>query len=225
MNIVAFDTETTGLDPDEDEIVTASIVKQVGKEYESTDWLLVTKKESSEEAFDKHSIDRNTQLEEGEDYASSIQDIAKELLEADLVITANGAFDMTMLQKSLDRYVSGHSFDLSKVKMVDVQVIDKYIDKYRKGSRKLEDLAKHYGVGQSDKYHDASYDAFITYKVFIKQVPEIKDFGISIDNLHVICEREYNYQKKNLASYFKRVNKTAKVAQGYPVNTGVITVG
>lgn len=225
MKAIAFDTETTGLDPNEDEIVTASILINENKKVEATEWLLKTSKESSEEAFEKHGISREAQIKDGEDYVSSIKDIAKELLSADIVITANGAFDITMLQKSLDKYAPDDDIDMSKVKMVDVQVIDKYTDKFRRGPRKLEDLAKHYGVSTNDSFHDSSYDAYITYQVFLKQLPKIKEFGISLDNLHIICEREYNYQKKNLAAYFKRVNKTAKVAQGYPVNTEVIEVG
>lgn len=222
--LFGFDTETTGLDDKTDEIVTASIIEVSGDDLVVTDWLLKTDVVSSDEAFSKHKITKEYQDQNGEDYTVGIKRIAEKLLESDLVVTANGPFDLTMLQSSLDRH--DISIDLSSIKMYDVQVIDRYLDKYRKGSRKLHNLAKYYSIGvEDDSLHDASYDAILSLQIFFAQIPELEKRGIPETDYHTICEREYNTQKKNLASYFKRVNKKASIATGYPVNTGVIEVG
>lgn len=221
--IIAFDTETTGLDPKTSEIVTASIVKEESG-ISSVEWLLRTSIPSSDEAFEKHGITWETAKESGEDYLASIEDIASRLLAADYVVTANGVFDLTMLQASLDRY-SEKEWDLSTVSLIDIMVLDKFIDKYRKGPRKLENLKQHYGVEYSGELHDATTDAVITFFVLFKLLPLLKQQGFDLPSLPQLCEREYLKQKKNLISYFRRVNIKTVVTLGYPVTTEEIKIG
>lgn len=221
--MIAFDTETTGLDAENDEIVSASIVRE-DNGIIATEWLLKTSIESTDEALSKHGITFEKTQKEGEDYVESIEDIASRLLDADYVVTANGVFDMTMLQGSLDRF-SDKEWDMSSVKMVDIMVIDKFIDKYRKGPRKLENLRDRYGVSFDGDLHDATSDSIITFFIFIKQLKELKATGYSLQDTPSLCELEYGKQKDDLINYFNKVGRKATVSLGYPVSTGSVKIG
>lgn len=221
--LIAFDTETTGIGK-ADQVVSASIVTRQGNDIGVTEWILQTTVPSSPEALSKHGITAEKQEAEGEPYVSTIEEIADALLEADYVVTANGTFDLTMLQRSLDAF-SEKDYDLSSVKMIDIMVIDKYIDKYRKGSRRLEDLQKHYKVEVDGALHDATTDAILTYNLLFKMWPAISQAGITLEELPSLCEVQYNKQRKSLADYFKKVGKKATVTLGYPVTTSEIVVG
>lgn len=71
------------------------------------------------------------------------------------VVAFNGAYDFTVLDREAGRYgLDPHVPTL----VIDPFVIDKYIDKYRRGSRKLGDVARHYGVDLTNA-HEASADA------------------------------------------------------------------
>lgn len=227
MRIVAMDTETTGIDYERDEIVTASLV-EVGDDgkFKVTEWLLKTNIDSSPEAYSKHLISREEQLEKGTDYDTGIEEICKELTEkVDYLVTANGAFDLSMLQGSFNRLTTEEYYDLSAIKMIDVMVLDKYLDKYRRGSRKLTDLAEHYGINYEGVPHNATFDSILTYAIFIKLRAVLESEGHPLETLPRLCETKYHEQKKDLAEYFDKIGRRATVTTGYPVNTGKIEVG
>lgn len=227
MRIVAMDTETTGVDYERDEIVTVSFV-EVGddEKFKIKEWLLKSSVESSPEAYGKHLVDRKDQLENGLEYDKTIVEICREIVEdVDYLITANGAFDLTMLQSSFNRTNGEDYFDLSTVKMIDVMVLDKYLDKYRRGNRKLTDLAKHYDINFEGIPHNSTFDSILTYAIYMRLSETMKQEGHSIDELPRICETQYHEQRKSLAEYFDRIGKRATITTGYPVNTGKIEIG
>lgn len=226
MRIASFDTETTGIDLDKDEVVTASIVSVVDGKFDTKEWLLKTNIESNPSAYSKHLIDRETQLSDGLDYESTIIEIARTLVnDYDYIITANGTFDLTMVQNSFDRTNGEDYFDLSSISMIDIMVLDKYLDKYRRGSRKLMDLADHYRVNYEGIPHNSTFDAILTYGIYVMMLPQLEDMGHSVRDLPHLCEVEHRDQRRNLAEYFERVGKRATVTTGYPVNTGKIETG
>lgn len=227
MRIVAMDTETTGLDFERDEIVTASLV-EVGDDgkFKIREWLLKTVVESSPEAYAKHQVSREEQLEKGTDYDAGIEEICEELTKrVDYLVTANGAFDLSMLQGSFNRLTTEEYYDLSAIKMIDVMVLDKYLDKYRRGSRKLTDLAEHYGINYEGVPHNATFDSILTYAIFIKLRGVLESAGNPLETLPRLCETSYHEQRRELADYFDRIGKRATVTTGYPVNTGKIEIG
>ena len=60
--------------------------------------------------------------------------------------------------------------------VIDVLVIDRHVDRYRKGGRKLVDLCKHYEVS-NESLHDASNDVDATVAVLSRQVARYPELG------------------------------------------------
>jgi DNA polymerase III epsilon subunit-like protein len=115
--MVAFDLETTGVDPEEARIVTAALALCGGGEpTETATWI------------------------------------------ANPLVIFNARYDLTVLDREARRHGLLPLTDRRSLFVVDPLMIDKWLDRYRKGSRKLDAICAHYGA-VLDGAHDASYDA------------------------------------------------------------------
>jgi DNA polymerase-3 subunit epsilon len=81
----------------------------------------------------------------------------------------NVSFDLKMID-ACSRQLTGVSLrDAGWIgPVLDVLVIDRHFDKYRKGGRKLIDLCAHYGIDAVD-LHDASADVQASIEVLLAQ--------------------------------------------------------
>ncbi len=71
------------------------------------------------------------------------------------LVAMNARFDCTILDRELRR----HGLDpLPPMRVVDPYVLDRHLDKFRRGPRKLDALCEHYGA-TLDEAHDAASDA------------------------------------------------------------------
>ncbi len=76
--------------------------------------------------------------------------LAKHWANGDVIVGMNVAYDLTMVDslcRRLGRATLSERSDVGAV--VDVLVLDRHFDKWRKGGRKLTDLCRHYGVSLS----------------------------------------------------------------------------
>lgn len=74
------------------------------------------------------------------------------------VVIYNAVYDLTILDRELRRHC-GRPLEISGP-VIDPLVLDKAVDTYRKGSRRLTDTCKHYGVELLEEdAHSASGDA------------------------------------------------------------------
>lgn len=77
----------------------------------------------------------------------------------------NAAYDCTVIQRELAR----HDLPLLDVgPVLDPLVIDRAVDRYRRGSRRLDALARHYGV-RLDGAHASDEDALTAARVVWRQ--------------------------------------------------------
>lgn len=170
--IGCFDVESTGLNVESDRIVTACVgMLKPGTPWvtDVTTYLINPGVDISPEATKIHGI-TNEQARGGEQPLVALGLIASEL-EAMMpwvpVVVMNGAFDFTMLDRELRRYnhpTLDERLDRSVGPVVDIYVIDKWLDPYRSGKRKLTDLCIHYGV-RIEGAHDATFDATAAARV------------------------------------------------------------
>jgi DNA polymerase-3 subunit epsilon len=220
--LAVFDTETTGIDPATTRIVTANIsIIRVGGEIESSrDWLIDPGIEIPAQATAVHGITTQYAQEHGEDAAGAIYDIVQELqalFDSSIPVVAyNAAYDFTILQREAVRY--GHDPLSSPSPVIDPLIIDKQVDKYRKGKRTLEAAAAHYGVSL-DNAHTASADAqaagFVAQAIAAKFARELAMTSIALHEKQVQWARE---QAESFNDYLRKSGKPSSSSSGeWPV--------
>lgn len=161
--LVGFDLETTGPDPDTARIVTACVVVDTpGQAPVVTTWLVDPGVEISEGATAVHGITTEHAREHGERALHAVASILSVLDSQDAPLVAfNAAFDFTVA----DREARRHGLrPLDPEPVIDPFVLDKQADRYRRGGRKLTDVAAHYGVDLTDA-HTADADALAAVHV------------------------------------------------------------
>lgn len=161
--LVVFDTETTGLNLSTARLVTACIAELdengnlVGQALE---WLINPGVEIPEAAASVHGISTARAQAEGVDPARAISEIVETLngyLSAGVAVVAyNAPYDFTILRNDAER--NGVTPLMNPNPVLDPLVIDKALDKWRKGSRVLGATAAHYGV-VLENAHNATSDA------------------------------------------------------------------
>ncbi|MFG3051805.1 exonuclease domain-containing protein [Kitasatospora sp. NPDC048239] len=163
-----FDTETTGPDPQEARIVTTALVVRGGGRADQTyNWLISPGVPIPDEATAIHGITTEKAEAEGQDPKVALEEIADRLAAAlnygMPVIAFNLSFDWTVLDRDLRRNglaPMGERLTTEWPALVDPHVIDKHVDRYRKGSgrRKLQPTADVYGI-EVTGWHTADADA------------------------------------------------------------------
>lgn len=192
--IAVFDTETTGVDVTKAKIVTAALhlMNQNGEVLPGgKDWLINPGVPIPPAAIAVHKITDEMVQRDGMDAATGVQEIVtaiQELFERGIPVVAyNAAYDFSLLHHQ------ALSFGITPVKfgsVIDPLVIDKTVDKWRKGSRKLENVAQHYGVSLANA-HAAKDDAIAAglvglsvLRFFKAQAKPVVDFPASAEELH-----------------------------------------
>ena len=171
--LAAFDTETTGVDVETDRIVSAAVVVQdaPGARPRVTRWLVNPGMPVPEAATAVHGLTDEHLQRNGRWPAPVMYEIAEELAEqaamARPLVVMNAPFDLTLLDRELRRHRASSLdrwFEASALRVLDPRVLDKHLDRYRKGRRTLTDLCAHYGV-TLEGAHDAAADALASLDV------------------------------------------------------------
>jgi len=174
--LVGFDTETTGVDPSRDRIVTAAVISREGLDGTLTrrTWLIDPGIEIPAAATAIHGITTLMASTEGVDPAEALPQIAGLLADAlgsgHPVVGFNVSFDLAILEADLARHglpTLGERLGVDSTSgirpIVDPLVLDRHLDQWRKGKRKLVDLCAIYGVEvDTDDLHAADADVLAT---------------------------------------------------------------
>lgn len=209
--MIAFDLETTGVDVETDRIVTAAVV-MLNRDATAhhTHWLINPGVPIPDAAAAIHGITNEKVQAEGVEPAQAISGVVNVLasaLEAGTpVVTMNGVYDLTLLDRESRRHgVPTLTDQLEEVApILDVRVLDKRVDRYRKGGRKLADLCKTYEV-KHDGAHDATADALAAARVLwriARRYPEIAQRSPA--ELHAAQVGWYAEQRADFADYRRR---------------------
>ena len=166
--LAVFDLETTGIDVETSRIVSATVavIDVSGAVVERVDWLLDPGIDIPEQATNVHGITTAEAVANGRVAGEGVTEIVatiRELLGRGLPIVAyNAPYDLSLLNREALRY--GVAPLVSPAPVVDPLVIDKQVDRYRKGKRTLEVTSAYYGVSLDDA-HDAGADAIAAGRV------------------------------------------------------------
>jgi len=168
----AFDLETTSVDPETTRIVTASVVTIVGATPRVRSWLTdVDGEEIPAEATAVHGITTERARAHGTPAARAVKEIRDALASAMYdgipLVIFNAPFDLTGLDRECRRHdIEPLGAARVPLRVIDPLVLDRAVDKYRKGSRKLVDIARHYGITLTeDEAHTSDGDCLATARV------------------------------------------------------------
>ncbi|WP_213451555.1 exonuclease domain-containing protein [Rhizomonospora bruguierae] len=172
----AFDLESTGIDVETERVVTACVA--VIKPTPVPPWDIDIRSHLIDPGIDipegataVHGITTAYAKEHGQPPAETLDVVAGDLALAMRsgmpVVGMNLAYDFTLLDRELRRYgLAALPERLGRAigPVIDVYVIDKAIDPFRRGSRKLVNLCEHYGV-RIDGAHDSTFDALASARI------------------------------------------------------------
>jgi len=206
--LLGFDLETTGTDPRTDVPVSFSFVFYDGGVKSNTVGGIINPEvEIPDAAIAVHGITNERAKLEGRDLRKAVAEITESLVVGSKahipVVGMNVSFDLKMIdylsQKFFGSSLSERGF---KGPVLDVLVIDRFYDKYRKGGRKLIDLCTFYGVDEAEMLHDAQNDVEACVAVLLKQsskYPEMLSMGL--DALYLSEQAWYRDWAENFSKY------------------------
>lgn len=220
--LTAFDTETTGVDVATARIVTTAIVTIIDRSVLTRPWLINPGVEIPAEASAIHGISTEHAVAYGTAPVMALEEIAQTLAESFLrgrpLVGFNICYDLTVLEGELARHelpALASRCDIAPV--IDPLVIDRHVDKYRKGSRKLDAMCVHYKVGLDDA-HEAGSDALAAARLAWRLgtvFPEIGDADpFELHALQIEWQAEWaaGFQK-----YLRRKDATAVIDGSWPL--------
>lgn len=220
-----FDLETTGVDPHRDRIVTAAVIAAGGDQPTQTrGWLVDPGIEISAGAAAVHGISTEQARAEGRPAAEAVWEIADSVLAAAAngwpVVGHNVTYDLTMLTAECIRH--GHQSyaeQLQRIRpVIDTLVLDKWADRYRKGSRKLVDVARHYGVQLTDEEaHGAEADALAAGRIAWHIANKYPGAQGSALEVHAWLVDEKREQAESFGAYLRKQGKPDDVAREWPI--------
>ena len=168
--LLGFDLETTGTDPEEARIVQYAFSWWDQGEHVSTASYPVNPGVPiPDEAAAIHGF-TDERVRAAMTHDQALDRIVAQLIDAVtqgvVLVGMNLAYDLTIVARRWTEMVGIDTVGQHLPRVVDVLVLDKHFDKYRKGRRNLGALAEHYGVDAHDA-HDAGADAAMSVGVFV----------------------------------------------------------
>ena len=176
MKLVVIDSETTSAQPEEARVVTAFLGLWDSEEdrfVQYLDFLVNPGVDIPEEASAIHGI-TTEQASKGMDpveFLELFHYVAHDWAEYPHVLY-NAPYDLSVLNAELERY--GYTaFDWTKRQIIDPLVLERHFNKYKKGKKRLMDVAEQRGITLDEsRLHSADYDAEVTARVAVQQIAE-----------------------------------------------------
>lgn len=215
----AFDLETTGRNSRSARIVTASItvVDGGGNVVKEHEWLADPGVEIPTEASDIHGVTTETARRDGRpaaDVTREVSAVLQDLFDAGTpVIAFNASYDFTVLAAESARYGVPQ---LSRFPVLDPFIMNKQVDRFRKGKRTLTALCEEYGVGL-DNAHTSAADALATLRVLDAMAGKFPTLQMPAAKLHRLQVDWAQAQAADFQDYLRRSKPAAIIEGNWPV--------
>lgn len=210
--LCAFDLETTSPDPATARIVTATVLRIDGNHVDEFAWIADPGVDIPAEASAVHGITSEWAREHGQPAVDVVIGVrialAKAWAEDVPLVIFNAAYDLTVMAAEVQRYRLRPEFTVDGP-VIDPYVIDKAVDPYRRGSRRLGDQCLHYGI-QLDNAHTSSDDALAAARLawkIARRYPEVGDLDLA--TLHTRQADWHARQAASLQEYLRRQKRQA----------------
>ncbi|GAA2554427.1 DNA polymerase-3 subunit epsilon [Neomicrococcus aestuarii] len=215
----AFDLETTGRDPHAARIVTASIlvVNAKAEILQHREWLVNPGVRIPEEASDIHGVTTEIAERDGMDPRQAVTEISEfldALFQTMPVMVFNAPYDFTVLRQEAERYGVAQ---IDPRPVIDPFIIDKQVDKYRRGKRTLVAISEFYQVPLINA-HTSVADAAATIAV-ADRLAEKYPKELQIDPL-LLHSNQIEWSADQAASfqeYLRRRDPSAVVDGEWPL--------
>lgn len=169
--MLAFDTETTGINPETDRIVSATTIRiSPGRPTVAFRRLIAVDVDIPQAAIDVHGITTEHARAHGQPEAHVVDQVAQDLTEALTagvpVVAFNAAYDLTILDRALRRLGTPaveQRIGRRVAPVIDAMVLDKHVS-HRRGKRQLHDVAAFWRVPHEHAHDDMS-DALAAARV------------------------------------------------------------
>ena len=213
--ICVWDVESTGVDIENDRIITcyAMIQSITGEILKEKHWTIDPGVEVPEGASAVHGMSTEWVREHGrKDAGKAIREIGGFLDDAQAdgrpIVGYNSSFDLGILDRELRRHDAEllAGWALGSATFFDPLVYDRATDKYRKGGRKLMDVARHYGIEiDESRLHQAEYDVIVTARLAWVMLKRSKNTMPELQSLQVVWKKSW---AEGLTKYFEKEGKT-----------------
>ncbi|MFZ3595119.1 exonuclease domain-containing protein [Streptomyces sp. BH104] len=224
--LAGIDLETTGTAPEGDRIVTAAVVRYGGgRPTETSSWIADPGVPIPPGATAVHGFTTEAVRAAGRPapaVVGEVVDAVASLVSEGLpLVVMNAPFDLTMLEHEAQRHGMRGLFDRTVPHVLDPQVLDKRVDRYRRGGRRLTDLCRHYVV-PLDAAHDSTADAIAACGVTWKLANRHRWLArMPLAELHEQQARWSADQQESLRAHFEatpgKEHRAATVRTDWPV--------
>ncbi|MEE1814256.1 3'-5' exonuclease [Streptomyces sp. SP18ES09] len=214
-----FDLETTGIDVETDRIVTATVVQcGGGQPTVPASWLADPGIEIPEGAAKVHGITTERARAEGKPAAEVVADVLAALGQVIAsgvpIVAMNARYDLTLLDREAARYGLP---PLPAGPIIDPLVLDKQVDRYRRGKRTLTALCEHYDVPLGAA-HTSDADAIAACRVAWRigaTRPAVA--ALSLEELHTAQVGWAAEQAASLQAHLRKTTPDAYCAPEWPL--------
>jgi DNA polymerase-3 subunit epsilon len=217
--LVVFDLETTGVEPTEARVVTAyvGVLDAAGEVIEERSWIVDPGIEIPEGSVAIHGVTTERARAEGADASASvceIRDVLAGYFAQGLAVCAfNAAYDISLLDAECRRH--GHE-PLDARPVIDPMILDRRLDKFRRGKRTLQVASEIYGVELLDA-HDASADAIAAGRVAQAMAAKFAELRIDPISLHEMTAAWADEQAADFETYRRRTDPAFNAGRGWPL--------
>ncbi|MBJ7348282.1 MAG: 3'-5' exonuclease [Thermoleophilaceae bacterium] len=225
--LAAFDLETTGVDSENDRIVTAAVsLVGGGLETESHSWLVNPGVPIPAGATAVHGITDEKAQAEGRPPAEAVEEItailASQIQSGIPVIAFNARFDLTFMDREARRNDVQPLVDriggASEMRVIDPLVLDKQFDRFRRGKRTLVAACQHYGIQLDDAdAHSSDADAIAAARMAWKLATTFPELGeAELADIHAQQIAWAEEQAASLEQYFRSKGGDETVERAWP---------
>lgn len=207
-HLSGFDTETDGPNPDEARIITACVGHATAEGWVARNWMLQPERPIPDEATAVHHITTEMARIDGTDRIEGVGQIAAVIRGAwqagSVLVGHNVVYDLTLLDRELRR--TGHEPLRVEGPVVDTLVLDKAVDRYRRGKRTLATTAAHYGFELSTAdAHGAESDARAACRIAWRIATNYPEVGrLDLHELNQWQADRYREQRLSFAAYRRK---------------------
>lgn len=225
---VGLDFETDGPDPLDARIVTAAtVVVRPGQKPSTDEVLAQPERDIPDEAAGIHGITTEMARANGHPRADVVREVAARLALAGPecpVVGHNVRYDLTVLDREMRRTQvgwleierniaaemgivvmvrDGGPIKRSAFPVIDTLVLDKAVDRYRRGKRQLEVVARHYGAPMDEgAAHGATADVVASLRIAIAIANQGHHADLTTHDIHLRQTEWAAEQARSLRQYF-----------------------